>query len=96
MLRELLCNLITIYLVVLAARAVLSWFPIRPDSPVASIARVLVVVTEPLLEPLRLRFTGTADGPKTVSSREILPTAAGGVFVLLALLTWFSRRPQNA
>lgn len=42
---------------------------------------------ETLLEPLRLRFTGTADGPKAVSSREILPTVAGGVFVLLAVLT---------
>ncbi|MFM8892255.1 MAG: type II CAAX prenyl endopeptidase Rce1 family protein, partial [Planctomycetia bacterium] len=42
---------------------------------------------ETLLEPLRLRFTGTADGPKALSGREILPTAAGGVFVLLAVLT---------
>ncbi len=53
MLRELLCNLITIYLVVLAARAVLSWFPLRPDSPIAPVARMLVVITEPVLEPLR-------------------------------------------
>lgn len=53
MLRELLCNLITIYLVVLAARAVLSWFPMRPDSPIAPVARMLVVITEPVLEPLR-------------------------------------------
>lgn len=53
MLRELLCNLITIYLVVLAARAVLSWFPMRPDSPIAPVARMLMVITEPVLEPLR-------------------------------------------
>jgi len=53
MLLQLLCNLITIYLVVLAARAVLSWFPIRPDSPIAPVARMLVVITEPVLEPLR-------------------------------------------
>ena len=53
MLAELLCNLITIYLVVLAARAVLSWFPLRPDSPIAPVARMLVVITEPVLEPLR-------------------------------------------
>ena len=53
MLRELICNLITIYLVVLAARAVLSWFPMRPDSPIAPVARMLTVITEPVLEPLR-------------------------------------------
>jgi len=53
MLRELLCNLVTIYLVILAARAVLSWFPLRPDSPIAPVVRFLTVITEPFLEPLR-------------------------------------------
>ena len=50
MLRELLCNLVTIYLVILAARAVLSWFPLRPDSPIAPVVRFLTVITEPFLD----------------------------------------------
>jgi polar amino acid transport system substrate-binding protein len=40
-----------------------------------------------LLEPVAIRFTGKADAPGTVSAKSILPTAAGGVFVLLAVLT---------
>jgi len=42
---------------------------------------------ESLLEPVAVRFSGKADPPGTVSSRSILPTVAGGVFVLLAVLT---------
>ena len=40
-----------------------------------------------LLEPVAVSFTGKVDPPGTISTRSILPTAAGGVFVLLAVLT---------
>jgi ABC-type Na+ efflux pump permease subunit/ABC-type amino acid transport substrate-binding protein/membrane protease YdiL (CAAX protease family) len=40
-----------------------------------------------LLRPVDVRFTGKTDPPGTVSTRSILPTVAGGVFVLLAVLT---------
>ncbi len=42
---------------------------------------------ESLLHPVAVRFTGKTDPPGTVSTRSILPTVAGGVFVLLAVLT---------
>jgi ABC-type amino acid transport substrate-binding protein/ABC-type Na+ efflux pump permease subunit/membrane protease YdiL (CAAX protease family) len=42
---------------------------------------------ESVLDPVDLHFNGKADTPGTVSARSILPTAAGGVFVLLAVLT---------
>ena len=42
---------------------------------------------ESLLEPVAVRFSGKSDPPGTISTRSILPTAAGGVFVLLAVLT---------
>ena len=48
-----LCALITAYIVVLFARAILSWFPVRPDTVVASIYRVLLDLTEPVLAPMR-------------------------------------------
>ena len=38
---------------ILAARAVLSWFPMNPGSALAPIARILVDITEPVLAPLR-------------------------------------------
>lgn len=53
MISTLICNLLTIYMVILAARAVLSWFPMSPGSALAPIARILVDVTEPVLAPLR-------------------------------------------
>jgi YggT family protein len=46
--------LINIYLVVLFARAVTSWFPPpRPDTPFAFVTQILRDLTEPLLAPLR-------------------------------------------
>jgi YggT family protein len=48
-----LCYIITAYIVVLFARAVMSWFPIRGGTPAASIYSVLHDITEPVLAPLR-------------------------------------------
>jgi YggT family protein len=46
--------LINVYLVVLFARAVTSWFPPpRPGTPFAFITQLLRDLTEPLLAPLR-------------------------------------------
>ena len=53
MISSLVCNLLMLYMVILAARAVLSWFPMSPGSALAPIARILVDVTEPVLAPLR-------------------------------------------
>jgi YggT family protein len=48
-----LCALATAYLVVLFARVLMSWFPIRPGTAAASIYIVLRDITEPVLAPLR-------------------------------------------
>ena len=50
---QIVCALITAYTVVLFARAIMSWFPIRPGTPWASIYGVLLDLTEPVLAPLR-------------------------------------------
>lgn len=50
---QIICVLITVYMVVLASRAVLSWFPVRPGTGMATVSRVLYDLTEPLLRPLR-------------------------------------------
>jgi YggT family protein len=49
----LICNLLLIYLVVLFGRAILSWFPIQPDTVWATLGNVLYQLTEPLLAPMR-------------------------------------------
>ena len=46
-------NLLNVYLIVLVGRAVLSWFPLSPNSPLAPVASFLYAVTEPVLAPVR-------------------------------------------
>ena len=48
-----LCWLLLLYALAFLARAVLSWFPIRSDGVAATIAGGLMMVTDPLLRPLR-------------------------------------------
>lgn len=50
---HLICWLIGAYMIVVLLRIVLSWFPISHGSPMATVARVLSALTDPVLEPLR-------------------------------------------
>ncbi|MGZ4690741.1 MAG: YggT family protein [Acidimicrobiia bacterium] len=52
--QDILCAIVTVYLVIMGARAVLSWFP--PSSSgggLATVNRLLMDLTEPVLAPLR-------------------------------------------
>ncbi len=49
----LICQLLLAYLIVIFARIICSWFPIAPESTLASIYAFLHTVTEPVLGPLR-------------------------------------------
>jgi YggT family protein len=48
-----ICVALQLYLIVLFARVLLSWFPISPGGAMSSIADILVTLTEPVLGPLR-------------------------------------------
>ena len=50
---QIIKTLLLIYLVILGARALLSWFPVRPGSPIEGINRILFDLTEPVLRPVR-------------------------------------------
>ncbi len=50
---SIICALLLVLLVVIWARVILSWFPLRPGTALASVYRVLIDVTEPLFSPLR-------------------------------------------
>jgi YggT family protein len=45
--------LFTILFWAIIARALLSWFPVRPGNPFYSLAVILNQITEPILGPLR-------------------------------------------
>lgn len=50
---NLLCTLGRVYLWVLFGRIILSWFPLSPGSPMASVFSVVYQLTEPILGPVR-------------------------------------------
>ena len=50
---NIICQLLTIYLIVVFARVILSWFPLSPNSPMAGIYSFIYTLTEPVLGPLR-------------------------------------------
>jgi YggT family protein len=47
-----LCALITVFILILFLRVILSWFP-PPSGGAASFYRILLDLTEPVLAPLR-------------------------------------------
>jgi YggT family protein len=47
------CYVVSIFIVILFARAVFSWFPVRPGSGAAQINRLLTDLTDWALRPLR-------------------------------------------
>ena len=49
----LVCNLLSLYVIVLFGRIILSWFPLAPGGPMAAVFNVLYTLTEPVLGPLR-------------------------------------------
>ena len=53
MLQTLVCRLLDAYLIILFARIILSWFPISPDSGMATVYGFLYSLTEPVLGPIR-------------------------------------------
>jgi YggT family protein len=50
---EILCTLLTVFMVVLVLRAVLSWFPLEPGGMAAQLGSVVFRLTEWALAPLR-------------------------------------------
>jgi YggT family protein len=69
--REIISDLITLYVVVLFARALLSWFPLHAGSPLLPVVRFLDRLTEPVLAPIR---------------RILPPVRAGGMAIDLSII----------
>jgi YggT family protein len=42
-----------IYVLILFLRAILSWFPFDPSSPLNPVRRIIFTITEPVLAPFR-------------------------------------------
>ncbi len=68
---SILAFLVELYVVVLIARALLSWFPAAPGSGLSKVVNALDSVTEPVLRPIR---------------RILPPIGVGGMGIDLSIL----------
>lgn len=50
---DLICLLLSAYVVVLFGRIIMSWFPIAPGSALSAVYGFLYTLTEPVLGPVR-------------------------------------------
>ena len=50
---QIVCSLLNLFIILLFARVILSWFPISGHSPIAPVVSFLHTVTEPILGPVR-------------------------------------------
>jgi YggT family protein len=50
---DLLCQILSFYVLVILARVIFSWIRVQPGTAVASIYSVIFNLTEPVLGPLR-------------------------------------------
>ena len=51
--KEVVCAALSVYLLVLLARAILSFFPVREGTGLATFNHVLMQLTEPVIAPVR-------------------------------------------
>lgn len=82
-LSNLLCLAAQAYGAVIFARIIMSWFPISPGTPMASVFSFLYTVTEPVLGPLR---------------RVLPPVGIGGMGLdlspmIVSFVIWFLLAP---
>ena len=85
MIASLIGNLIQVYLFILIVRAVASWFPIRPGTPLSSAYRVLLDLTEPVLAPIR----------RVIPPAGMFDLSATVVIIVLLVLTFVPGRPRS-
>lgn len=79
--RALICLLLQLFMYVLFARMILSWFPMPPDGFLASVNRALFTVTEPVLGPVRSVVPPVRTGAMAFDLSPVI------VFVAIILLT---------
>lgn len=81
---NLIADILQIYVVVLIVRALLSWFPVRSGTPLASVVRVVDTVTEPVLRPVRALIPPIRAGGMGIDVSFIIVVVA--LEVLIAVL----------
>lgn len=76
---SIVCGLLTLYLIAVFGRIILSWFPIAPESPVAQVYSFLYAITEPVLGPVRRLLPPVGFGGMGLDLSPIIVTIALGL-----------------
>ena len=75
-------GLLQLYIFVIFVRVVLSWFPISPDSPIASVYRLVYAITEPVLGPIRRVMPSVGFGGMGLDLSPIIVLLALELFLI--------------
>jgi YggT family protein len=79
--RGLICNLASLYLLLVFVRVLFSWIPITPGTPVASIYSVLYSLTEPVLGPIRRAVPPARMGAMAIDLSPIIVLIGGQILL---------------
>jgi YggT family protein len=79
---QILCYFLTLYLLIVLARIVLSWFPLDSNGVMSTVQDVLITVTEPVLGPIRRMLPRPGGLPLDLSPLVVML----GIFILQAVL----------
>lgn len=77
----LICVAIQLYLLVIFARLIMSWFPAEPGTTYASIYEGFVTVTEPVLAPVRQLLPPFRMGATALDVSPILVFVGGQILL---------------
>ncbi len=78
------CTLLNLYVLAILARVLLSWFPLSPDGPMATIAGFLFVVTDPVMTRVRRVLPPVRLGGAALDLSPVV--VIFGIFILQRLL----------
>ena len=78
------CLLLSLYLIAIFARIILSWFPLDPNGFWATFAGFLFMITDPVLTPLRRAIPSVRLGSVALDLSPIIVII--GVQVLLGII----------
>ena len=80
----LVCWALSLYLVFVFARILLSWFPLDPSGAMATVAGFLFTVTDPVLGPLRRAIPPVRLGAAALDLSPLIVIL--GIFILRGIV----------
>lgn len=78
------CLLLNLYLLAIFGRVLLSWFPLNPQGPMATVAGFLITVTDPVMKRIRRMLPAARVGGMALDFSPVI--VIFGIIILRRLL----------